>query len=103
MPWRPHGRARVDASNPRAFGICDRCGFLYNVVSMNFQYDYRGDSMVNTQILVCNICYDKPYEGRRPIKLPADPMPISNPRPIRYSLDEENNPPANNGGLLFGD
>ena len=48
----PHGRAKVDASNPRAFGVCDRCGFLYNHKDLRWQYDYRGRSLQNLRILV---------------------------------------------------
>lgn len=106
MVWRPHGRARVDARNPRAFAICDRCGLLYNQVMLKFQYDWRGNQIVNTNTLVCDICYDVPYEGRRPLKLPPDPMPISNPRPVRYALDAENIPPIHRWdepGLMFDD
>lgn len=106
MAWRPHGRARVSAKNPQAFAICDRCGILYNQVSLSFQYDWRGNQVVNTNTLVCQTCYDVPYEGRRPLALPPDPMPIRNPRPVRYALDAENIPPSHSWdepGLLFDD
>lgn len=106
MAWRPHGRAKVDANNPRAFAICDRCGILYNHVDLSFQYDWRGNSLVNTQALVCSICYDDPYQGRRPLKLPADPTPIISPRPVRYAADSlENDPPPmwDEPGLLYDD
>lgn len=83
MPWRPHGRASVNAGAPRAFALCDRCGFLYNQIQLRFQYDWRGNQIVNTNTLVCQTCYDTPYEGRRPLKLPADPTPIRNPRPVQ--------------------
>lgn len=96
MAWRPHGRAKVSATNPRAFAICDRCGILYNHNFLRFQWDWRGNQIVNTNILVCQICYDVPYEGRRPLKLPPDPMPILNPRQVQYALDEENLPVINN-------
>lgn len=55
---------------------------------------------------MCDICNDDPYEGRRPIKLPPDPMPIQDARPVRYALDAQNIPPVNNWdepGLLFDD
>lgn len=105
MAWRPHGRANVDARNPRAFAICDRCGFLYNHVNLKFQYDWRGNNIVNTQAMVCDTCYDEPYEGRRPLKLPPDPVPIMQPRPVRYAADAENDPPPrwDEPGLLYDD
>lgn len=106
MSWRPHGRADVDANSPCAFAICDRCGFLYNRVKLRFQYDWRGNQVVNTNTLVCQTCYDTPYEGRRPLKLPPDPVPIMTPRPVRYAADTLQNEPLpneNDIALLYGD
>lgn len=77
---RPHGRASVSSSNPRAFGICDRCGFLYNHNRLQWQFDYAGAGLINKRILVCNPCNDVPQAQLRAIVLPADPVPIQNPR-----------------------
>lgn len=85
---RPHGRARVSARNPQAFGICDRCGFLYNHSNLQWQFDWAGASLINKRILVCDTCNDKPQEQLRAIVLPADPMPIINPRVQDYSNAE---------------
>jgi len=74
------GRARTSARNPQAHAICDRCGFRYNRVNLRFQYDWRGASMQNLQFLVCDICYDNPQEQLRAIVVPADPVPVVNPR-----------------------
>ena len=74
------GRARTSPSNPQAHAICDRCGFRYNHVDLKFQYDYRGSTLQNIQLLVCDTCYDTPQDQLRAITLPADPVPISNPR-----------------------
>ena len=82
---RPHGRARVSARNPRAFGICDRCGFLYNHVNLQWQYDWAGASLINKRILVCNECNDVPQSQLRAIVVPADPVPIQNPRIQDYT------------------
>lgn len=81
---RPHGRARVSARNPRAFGICDRCGFLYNHINLQWQYDWAGASLINKRILVCNECNDVPQQQLRAIVVPADPVPIQNPRTQDY-------------------
>ena len=85
---RPHGRARVSARNPRAFAICDRCGFLYNHVNLKWQFDWRGSTLQNLRFLVCNRCYDTPQEQLRAIVVPADPTPIINARVEPYSVDE---------------
>lgn len=86
----PHGRAKVDASNPRAFGICDRCGFLKNHKDLRWQYDYRGRNLANLRILVCDPCYDDPQPQLKPRILPPDPMPILNARTERYVEYETN-------------
>jgi len=77
---RPHGRARVDSRNPQAFGICDRCGFLYNHTNLSWQFDWAGVNLINKRILVCEACNDTPQEQLRAIVLPADPTPIINAR-----------------------
>lgn len=83
---RPHGRARVSARNPQAFGICDRCGFLYNHASLSWQFDWAGASLINKRILVCDTCNDVPQQQLRAIVVPADPVPIQNPRVQDYVL-----------------
>lgn len=85
---RPHGRAKVSARNPRAFGICDRCGFLYNHVNLQWQYDWAGASLINKRILVCDECNDVPQSQLRAIVVPADPVPILNPRIQDYNTAE---------------
>lgn len=87
---RPHGRARVSSRNPRAFGICDRCGFLYNHVDLQWQYDWAGASLINKRILVCDQCNDVPQSQLRAIVVPPDPVPIQNPRVQDYVTAEQN-------------
>jgi hypothetical protein len=88
MPWRPHGRAEVDADNPRAWATCDQCGFNYNLFRLRYQYKYAGTSLINTNFLVCPTCLDTPNPNFKTIVIPADPKPIFNPRPENYSIDE---------------
>ena len=85
---RVHGRARVSSRNPQAWAICDRCGFLYNHFALKFQYEYAGAGLYNTQMLVCGRCYDTPQEQLRSINVPADPLPIMNPRTQNYEQSE---------------
>jgi len=74
------GRARTSSTSPQAHAICDRCGFRYNHVQLNWQFDYAGASLINKRLLVCRTCYDTPQEQLRAVVIPADPMPIINPR-----------------------
>lgn len=74
------GRARISPSSPQAAGICDRCGFVYNHSSLSWQFDWRGASLQNIRLLVCNSCMDTPQNQLRAIVVPADPVPIQNPR-----------------------
>ena len=78
------GRARVSARSPRAAGQCDRCGFLYTHADLRFQFDWRGASLQNIRLLVCKTCEDTPQNQLRAIVVPADPMPIQNPRVPDY-------------------
>ena len=78
------GRARTNPSNPQAHARCDRCGFIYNHVDLKWQFDWRGATMQNTRVLVCTTCYDSPQEQGRAITVPADPIPIINPRVESY-------------------
>ena len=84
------GRARTSARNPQAHAICDRCGFRYNHINLRWQYDWRGASMQNIRLLVCNTCYDNPQEQLRAIVVPADPVPIVNPRVQDFVTAEQN-------------
>lgn len=86
MAWRPHGRAAVNPSNPKAWAICDRCQFTYNHVNLKWQYDWQGSRMMDQRLLVCDRCYDTPQTQLRIIVLPNDPPPIENPRPQRYTV-----------------
>jgi len=78
------GRARTSSRNPQAHAICDRCGGRYNHVDLQWQYDWAGASTVNKRILVCSRCLDNMQPQLRAIILPADPVPILNPRPERF-------------------
>ena len=84
------GRARTSSSNPQAHAICDRCGFRYNRVDLNWQYDWRGAALQNVRILVCNTCMDTPQEQLRAIVVPADPVPIDQPRTQDFAQAETN-------------
>ncbi len=84
------GRARTSAKKPEAFGVCFRCGIWYNRTDLRFQHDWRGTSIVNLYILVCERCYDTPNEQLRAINLPADPTPVYFPSVENFSAAEAN-------------
>ena len=74
------GRARVSSKNPQALAVCDRCSMWYNHSDLAWQYDWGGASLINKRILVCQPCNDIPQNQLRAIVLPADPVPVMNPR-----------------------
>lgn len=95
MSWRPHNFATVNPTAPRAWGKCDRCDFVFPLNELVWQYDYRGPNLTNIRLRVCTkTCLDKPYQGWRPLKLPADPVPVRDPRPINAAVQEQTTPPT---------
>ena len=89
MTHRPHPRkARTSSSSPRAWGTCQRCGFVCNQEDLSWQFDWRGLQLMNLQILVCSECLDNPQRQLGTIILPPDPVSIINARPEPYAIDE---------------
>ncbi len=84
------GRARVSAKRPQAQAVCFRCGIWYNRVDLSFQFEWRGTSLRNLYILVCDRCLDVPQEQLRAIQLPADPTPIYFPSVEDFVAAETN-------------
>lgn len=82
------GRARTSPSNPRAHAICDRCGFRFNHHNLRWQFEWRGAALMNVRMLVCKRCFDRPQQQLRAIVIPADPVPIRNPRTEPFPEDE---------------
>ena len=85
-PWHPTGRATVNARNPEAFGVCDRCQFTYQRSKLTYQYQWCGLQLNNLNLLVCYVCLDVPQPQLKTIILPPDPVPINDPRPERYGV-----------------
>ena len=98
------GRAFTDPSAPEPFGICDRCNFRYLLSDLEWQHDYRGNTLKNLRILVCKVrCLDMPQDQFRPIVVPPDPVPVQNPRPGFYAQQEGPAPtPQSVVNLLYG-
>lgn len=86
--WHPKN-AEVDADSPRGWGTCDRCGLIWNLHRLQFQYAYLGSpSPQNTNFLVCDSCLDPLNPQDMPYILAPDPVPLFNARPEPYALDE---------------
>lgn len=79
------GRARISAVAPQAAGQCDRCGFMFTLSKLQWQMDYAGAGLVNKRLLVCHSCMDRPQDQFRAIVIPADPVPVQNPRPPEFA------------------
>jgi hypothetical protein len=86
MQTNLNGFARVNARNPRAFGICDTCGYQFNLCELVDQVEYQGNNITKTGFLVCTrTCNDKPQPQLRSPILPNDPVPMKNPRVETYA------------------
>jgi hypothetical protein len=88
MALRYKGRATLDPENPRAFGMCHRCRFQYNLSDLAWQYDWFGPKIVRKHLLVCPTCMDELAHFKRTIVIPADPPPLFFTSPEPYSIDE---------------
>jgi hypothetical protein len=84
--YRKKGHGSVNVEWPRAFAVCDRCGFVYNHKDLNWQSQWIGPQVQNLKILVCDSCLDKKQEQLRTIVLPPDPIPVDTPRPEHYDI-----------------
>lgn len=66
------------ASNPKALGLCDRCGFSYRLNQLHWEtYDQRRNGL-----RVCETCLDVDHPQLRLglVKI-YDPQSLRNPRP----------------------
>ena len=88
MAYRPHGKARVDPEDPRAFAVCQRCNHLYNSYNLNWQFQWLGYKIQNKRVQVCPDCMDKMSPFLRQVILPPDPPAINQPREEPYAIDE---------------
>ncbi len=83
---RPHGRANINARHPQAVAICQRCGFMYNLADLKWQFDWKfSPRLFNQGIQVCDSCLDDPQPSGRPIVLPPDPVAKEYPLPENYA------------------
>lgn len=81
-------RARVNARRPKAWATSDRNGMIGNLKDMKWQWDYRGNMIQNTRILVHKDELDKPQRQLGNLVLPPDPLPVRYARVENYTIDE---------------
>jgi len=72
-------------TSPQAHAICDDCGFRYLHVDLRWKVQWAGAKVQNLRLLVCKTCWDNPQPQLKAIVIPADPLPIYNPRPEAYA------------------
>lgn len=83
---RPHGNATINPNAPSALAICQRCGAMYNLRDLQWQWDWQfGPRLRNLNIQVCQTCLDVPQESGRTVLLPPDPVPVAFPLPEDYA------------------
>jgi hypothetical protein len=95
---KARGHVTVDPRSPRAGAVCDRCGERYQrqgagTNSLQWQFEYQGSGTINLRILVCPVCIDELQPQLLAPRVPADPLPVLNPRPEPYAT-EEGGPPG---------
>lgn len=78
--FAPKGHAKLDPQHPAAFANCEMCGFLYLNRELKWEVQWTGMEIRRTGHLVCERCWDAPNYSVRAKTLPADPVPILNPR-----------------------
>ena len=78
------GHAITNPAHPRAFGVCDRCGFWFNLHRLKYQYEWQGVKLANTRKRVCKECMDKPNPQMKARIAPPDPVPVYDPRPENF-------------------
>lgn len=65
-----------------------RSGFVTNLERMQFQLQYRGTGLINTEVLTFGKFLDQPQPQLQTIVLPPDPIGLPNARPEAYPSDE---------------
>lgn len=81
-----NNHVRVDPRHPSAKGICDRCGFQYQLSALAWQFEFAGPTTQNKRIRVCPTCLDKPNENLRVYAPGPDPEPVPDPRPENANM-----------------
>lgn len=85
MSYRPKGKhVTIDSTSPKALGVCDYSGLLFNRCDLVRQFEWRGEALVWTGYYVGKPYVDIPNPQLKPPILPPDPVPVKDPRPPQY-------------------
>ena len=85
-------RAPTSINSPVPVGVCDRCGFLYPLDSLHWQFDWRGDKLQNLRLRVCPRDYDVAQEQNRPIIIRGPEGSLRDPRPPQWAAEAAQGP-----------
>lgn len=85
--WPQNDGVALDPRHPRALGVCDYCGQTYHLGELKYIFQWAGAQLQNQHFRVCCRCWDLPQEQLRSIILPPDPIPVADPRPEYYTMD----------------
>ena len=96
MPFYPD-HARIDQNWPERAAQCQRCGDVYSLSDLSYQYQWAGLQLINTNFLVCPTCLDVPAPFQRTIILPPDPPPTYLARQISFPFEEDDYRVTENG------
>jgi hypothetical protein len=78
----PKGKyTKIDSSNIKAVGRCDRSGYLCRREDLVKQMEYSGTGLYWTGLWVLKKFLDKPNPALLAPPIKADPKPIKDPRP----------------------
>jgi len=94
MAWPHDIRTPTNPFQPRPIGYCDRCYRRWYLDDLDWQFDIRGQSLVDIGIMVCPECYDEPAEVLRPPLIIGPEGVIKDPRPPNYAANFRGGVPA---------
>jgi hypothetical protein len=88
MKWKNSGKYwRIDLKKPYPLAMCDHSLKVVPHHELVKQYEWRGNQLVWTGLMVHYTEVDTPNPGLRPPKPGRDMKPIKNPRPIVFNMD----------------
>lgn len=80
---------RINPKYPDALGQCDESGLTFNHKDLVKQYQWRGNNLVWSGLMVGKPYLDIPNEQNRPPLVKDDPRVVTNPRPPVPYTDPE--------------
>ena len=86
---RPHGHVIVNPSSPEPAGECQRCSAWYNLNRLNWQYEWSGNQLINTNLRFCPRCMDVPQPQLKTRMIEADPVSVLDARPSQLMVQED--------------